>query len=795
LPQLLEWKGSPMVRLAWCRVHNGEFQQPRRSVFGVPVLSVKDADMLYIGRTSDSLTFSVSNPSQTAPPGYLDPSAPGFRYDIAEDAAVVLPQVTAASPGGPYLGGLPAYPYFLYDCPGAPVVPLTPYSPAIAVGCWLRARCHFEAALKWYRTAFDPLAGDCRWVECGSESEGGNPQPPVEQPPQLGNLPEGNQPPVDGQPAGREPVNQPLENQPPVGIVVNSPRGCCDSTDVTCAEARNRSILLHYLETLRECGDAQMRKNSPEAFEQARMCFEIMRRILGRFPRQVQLAETGPIMQVGDFKAAFPALNPRLLDLYGVTEDRLGLIQNCLNAKRLRDGKLRAAMPYFGDSPLREGWISEPDVCGEEDGWCLRQSPYRFVFLIEKAKELASRAQDLGSQLLAAYEKGDAEFLASLRSGHERELAIMGLDARKDQWRDADWQIEALQKTKMTSQANLKYYADLIQNGLITGEIAYQDLTVTSTVLRGVGNISEAIAEGVGAIPNTFTGVAGFGGTPLFYEQLPIGSPLASIFATGARIMNSLAEISSSTAGLELTEASWQRRNDEWVHQTQILKIEIQQLERQILGAQRRRDQALNDLNLQTRQIEQSTEVHDFVRDKFTAHNLYLFLQKETAGLYSRMYDLAIHAARQAEAAFNFELGHTTRRFLEGCTWDTLREGLFAGEDLESRLRTMEAVYLTANVREEEVTKHVSAVGFPYRVLAVAYYGKLRDRHPGVELRPGAAGDVHAEDQGCDDYDSVRSRAFCWRALPANTAEQFDAHRSAFESTGQPLLLRRRAEQ
>src|SRR5262249_44017321 len=37
LPQLLHWDSEPMVHLAWCRVHNGEFKQPRRSFDGVPV--------------------------------------------------------------------------------------------------------------------------------------------------------------------------------------------------------------------------------------------------------------------------------------------------------------------------------------------------------------------------------------------------------------------------------------------------------------------------------------------------------------------------------------------------------------------------------------------------------------------------------------------------------------------------------------------------------------------------------------------------------------------------------------
>jgi len=34
LPQLLDWQPLQMVRLAWCRVHNGEFQQLRRSMSG-----------------------------------------------------------------------------------------------------------------------------------------------------------------------------------------------------------------------------------------------------------------------------------------------------------------------------------------------------------------------------------------------------------------------------------------------------------------------------------------------------------------------------------------------------------------------------------------------------------------------------------------------------------------------------------------------------------------------------------------------------------------------------------------
>lgn len=690
LPQLLEWPSSPMVRLAWCRVHNGEFQQPRRSVKGVAVASATVADLIFGGRTADSLTFAVTNALASPPvPGHQDPSTPGFRYDLAADDAVVLPLVTVppAAPG-PYPGGLPAYPYFVFVAAGTHLFPLSLFSPSLAVASALRAHCRFEAALEWYRLPFDPLTADCTWIHCPKDTP---PPPPPPPPPNTA-------PNAPGTPAIAD-----LE-------VRAGPDGgaCCDSTDVSCAVARNRSIVLHYAETLREWGDAVMRRNSPEAFQHARLIFDTIRLILGKRPGEVLLPEPAIAQKVGGFKPYFAPLNSRLLDLYDTVEDRLGLIHHCMNSRRLHNGKLDRDMPYFGDNPLREGWRTAGEVCADEAGWCHLHSPYRFLFLVQKAQELAGKVREFGGACLAAFEKGDAEYLESLRAGHERELFTLGMEARKDQWRDADWQIEALQKTKAISQINLQYYNNLIQTFPINSEIAYQALTITSTVLRGVGNISEGIAEGVGAVPNMFDGIAGFGGTPLFYTQLPVGTPLASVFATAARIMNSLAEIASSTAGLELTEAGWQRRLDDWINQTQILPVQIEQIEQQILGAQRRRGQALQELNSQQRQVEQSAEIQDFLRDKFTAHDLYLFLQKETAALYYKAYDLALQAARQAERAFNFERGHTTRRFIPEEAWDTLHGGLMAGERLDVALRHMEKSYLDLNIREYELTKHIS---------------------------------------------------------------------------------------
>ena len=96
------------------------------------------------GRNGDSLTFAVMGGQ--APPGYPSAPAPGFRYDLPPDSAVVLPLVVPPpAPGaGAYPDGLPAYPYFAYFTPGAQLMPPTPFSPALTVAGTLRAHCRFE---------------------------------------------------------------------------------------------------------------------------------------------------------------------------------------------------------------------------------------------------------------------------------------------------------------------------------------------------------------------------------------------------------------------------------------------------------------------------------------------------------------------------------------------------------------------------------------------------------------------------------------------------------------------------
>ena len=717
-PGLLAWRSGAQAVLAWTRVHNGEPGPVRHSAEAVRLGG--PGELLFGGRADDSLTFAVQGGE--TPAGHPATPPPGFRYDLATDEAVLLPEIPelratppvpppvpppAGPPGGPpHPGALPAYPYFAYHAPGAPLFPESAYAPAISVAAALRAHCRPEAALRWYELAHDPLHSDSSWLRCGQDH--------------------------------------------------HAPGTCCTgSTTTDPGELRRRSVLLHYLETLLDRGDALMRgRPTREAAAQARVVYETMAALLGRPPRTV-LEAGGPAepATVADFQAHPPRPNPRLLRLYDETADRLALIRGRLDAQRLRAGRRRTDLPRLGaftgptggaltDGAFTDGWTEPPPRC-PDDEWCLPQSPYRFAFLLPKAVELATEVRSLGSLVLAAHERGDAEYLAALRADQERRLLALTVQVRQAQWRDADWQVQALGKTKQVAQTNRRYYAGLVEAGLVAGENDYLSLTGQAVGDYGTSIPLEATGQAMSFVPDIWLGVAGLG--PLNANQLPLGTKLAGVFGTAARIANTLGQIAATTSGERLTQAGWERREADWRHQVEVLDIDIDQIERQILAAERRRDAALRELDNQQRLVENADRIRDFERDKLTGHALFLRLQQETAALHHGMYELALRSAHQAQRAFNFERGHTAGDFLAEPLWDSLHEGLLAGERLELALRRMEHTFLDLNAREYELTKHISLrLAFPLQYLTLLATGSCEIElaewlfdldHPGHYLR------------------------------------------------------------
>lgn len=684
LPTLLHWPTRQLVHLHWTRVHFGTFSPPRRSAEGVPVdSSSEEPTLTFTGRKADSLRFVID-----------DESGKGFRYDIATDSAVMTPQaIEDTFPTEIYPEPFHVYPFFIYFNPGAPISPVSSFATALSIAGSLRAQCRFEEALVWCKVIFDPLHRENNWPQCARLPE----MPPEE------NIPEDTK---DGAAVAK----------------VDAP--CCPTSPVKTGIARARAVVLEYLQILLEWGNALMCRNSRDASKQALVLFNEAVRILGPQPSKVHAQDNGigQRMTVADFVPASAVLNPRLIALYEIAFDRKGLVQHCLDAHRLDRAQkwpTRSSWAEYGEEACRFSFASDTCRCVECQCW----PSYRFSYLLPKALELAVIVRSLGSSLLSAFEKGDTEYLASLHQSHDRQLNELMLSNKQSAYREADWQAQALKTQLEGAQTRLRYHQQLLKMGLNAGEHAYLSGTSSALESRTAGNVSEVIGQGMSFIPDITVGGAGFCGSPVEVNKLPVGSKLASVFQAAARMMNTAGDISSTNAGLSSTTGGWDRRADEWQHQVDMITIEISQIKRQQLAALRRRDMSLRDLNNHKEQVQHSAEVGDFLRDKISKHDLYHFLQQETVALHRRVYDLAYETARDAQAAFQYEKPDLDVQ-LPVAGWDNLSEGLMAGERLEFALHSMDRLYMRFNCREYELAKHISLrLHFPLAFLQLKAFG------------------------------------------------------------------------
>jgi hypothetical protein len=152
--------------------------------------------------------------------------------------------------------------------------------------------------------------------------------------------------------------------------------------------------------------------------------------------------------------------NQNLLGYWDTVADRLFKIRNSENI----EGVVQQ-LPLF-DPPLDPGMLAAAAAAGIDTGSIsgLNQplGPVRSLLLIQKALEIAGEVRSLGSELLGALEKGDAEQLALLRQGHEIALQQMTQNVRYLQWQHAQETTNGLLKTRDSALERYTYYLRLL---------------------------------------------------------------------------------------------------------------------------------------------------------------------------------------------------------------------------------------------------------------------------------------------------------------------------------------------
>lgn len=405
--------------------------------------------------------------------------------------------------------------------------------------------------------------------------------------------------------------------------------------------------------------------------------------------------------------------NDKLLGYWDTLSDRLFKIRHCMNI----EGQFRE-LPLF-QPPIDPGLLVKAVASGVDFSTILNDldmpiPKYRFTVLTQKATELCQEVKALGSAILAALEKKDAEGLALLRSKHEVQMLEMIRDVRKRQIKEAQETLNGLIKAKDIAGIKKEFYNSRIEKDKLEEEIKeINSLDESKDSENYAKSSSDSLADWKYAPDLTFGISKNYGSPPstgisfsvtsnAYYRQIH--------FQSKAESSRSNASIQRIESEIYSKQGFHKRRLEEWTHELNLAEKELKQIDKQIAAAEVRVQIAELELYNHEKQIENAKSVDEYMRSKYTNLELYDWMIGQISAVYFQSYQLAFDTAKRVEKAYQFELGREDVAFINFGYWDGLKKGLLAGEKLMNDLKRMEVAYLEQNERFFEITKNISLV-------------------------------------------------------------------------------------
>lgn len=424
--------------------------------------------------------------------------------------------------------------------------------------------------------------------------------------------------------------------------------------------------------------------------------------------------------------------NPKLIGYWDTIDDRLFKIRHCLNIEGIFR-KLPLFQPPIDPALLVQAAAQGLSIASVLNDLNTPMPNYRFYYLLQKSLELCSELKSLGGAMLSALEKKDNEILGVIRAKHEGVMQNLVMEIKKHQLEEAQKSLDSLFQNRKSPEQRMKYYLKLIgedankvpgldvdftelansietpvsESGLKLIKYEKEDMDKASAAAdwqTGIG-VVETLASILHVIPVVGADAMPFGiGVNVAVHGQMFGNAAQAV-ARGLKIGADRLSYDSVSAG---KKGGFLRALQERVQQANAAGLEIKQIDKQILSQQIRISIANQEINNQQKLIDNAQEVEEFLKNKYTNEELYVWMKGNLKTVYHQVYSLAYELGKKAEKVFRFERGLTTSNFIQSGYWNAGRDGLLAGEQLYVGLKQLEAAYQEKRGHDYEITKHVS---------------------------------------------------------------------------------------
>lgn len=494
-----------------------------------------------------------------------------------------------------------------------------------------------------------------------------------------------------------------------------------------------------------------------DAFSNARSEFEVARPFV---PQAANPASTGNTTtapggnSIEELYFCIPS-NPKLLGYWDTLADRLFKIRHCQNIQGVVR-KLPLFEPPIDPALLVDAAASGVNIDSVLDDLNTPMPNYRFYYLLQKALELCSELKSMGGAVLSALEKKDNEAIALIRAKHEGSLHNLVMEIKKHQLEEAAKSLEGLEQNRKSPEHRMNYYLQLIgedagkipglesefaelansiekpmdESGLKLIKYEKEDMDKAQAAhhwqLAAGG--TETLAAILHIIPHFGTDAKPFGiGAGVTMGGTMLGNAAQAV-GKGLQLIASEHVFQSTSAA---KKGGFLRSLQDRIMQANAAGYEIKQIDKQIVSQKIRIAIANQDITNQQKQIDNASEIEEFLKNKYSDEELYTWMRGSLKTLYRQAYNLAFDLAKKAEKTYAFERGVSAPNFIRGGYFDAGRDGLLAGEQLYVALKQLEAAHQENRGYDYELIKHISLSQLdPLSIIMLRQTGKCEFEIP-----------------------------------------------------------------
>jgi|GEM_PF-1375312 len=354
---------------------------------------------------------------------------------------------------------------------------------------------------------------------------------------------------------------------------------------------------------------------------------------------------------------------------------------------------------------------------------------YRYAYLVEKARQQSTLAQQLGAALLAAIEKRDKERFDRLVARHNQRVAEASVRLKSLSVTEAKHAMKVALDQKRRAEVQHDFWTDRLESG--DPMFGMSELEMAALVATGVIGFTQAlnvqnIAIGAATAGGLLALAGGLGGGALATAAgIPLLGPLAPILAPVGTFGGALAGLNVgalaipalATAAAVLPQlASFERRVEEWGLQLDLTAIDVDIADGQIDLAENRVGIAEQDKSIAELQRTHASAVLEYLANKVSNEELYEWMIDILKDNYHIVMQISTSTALLAQSALEFQRQEKVS-LIQGDYWtisdDELTKeqkdlGLLGAERLLTDLTRLDNHKLTTEKRRLQLSKTVS---------------------------------------------------------------------------------------